>query len=84
MSNYKYIGGAFKVSIAIESYPSFKYPSDSFKPVSLPLISIGYEYLGKRKQVKTRFKKQLQKILSDLHVDLLQVNEFMTQQGMHL
>lgn len=76
MNKYKYIGGLHKVSITIESYNSFQYPSDEFIPVKFPLYSIGYDKLGKRKQVKTRSKKQLIKIFQDLKVNPLQVNDF--------
>lgn len=75
MEKYKYIGGIHKVSITVENYNSFQYPSDEFRPVSLPLYSIGYDKLGKRKQVKTRSKKQLIKIFKDLKVNPLKWNE---------
>jgi hypothetical protein len=76
MNKYKYIGGMHKVSITIESYNSFQYPCEQFRPVKFPLYSIGYDKLGKRKQVKTRSKKQLIKIFKDLKVNPLSVNEF--------
>ena len=77
MEKYKYIGGIHKVSVTIESYKSYEYPCEQFRPSFLPLYSIGYDKLGKRKQVKTRSKKQLIKILKDLRVNPLNVNELL-------
>ena len=84
MKKYKYIGGTHKVSFTLESYSSFEYPSNEFKQVFLPLYSIGYDKLGRRKQIKTRSKKQLIKILQDLKVNPLSVNELMVEQEKNL
>ena len=82
MEKYKYIGGVHKVSFTIESYDSFQYPANEFIPLKFPLYSIGYDKLGKRKQVKTRSLKQLKKICSDLKVDMTFINEMIkVQQG---
>lgn len=69
-----YIGGLHKVSITIEEYNSFVYPSEQFLPTKLPLYSVGYDKLGKRKKVSVRSKKQLIKIFKDLKVNPLKVN----------
>lgn len=68
MNYKKYLGGIHKVSIIVDSYDSFQYPSDQFKPVKFPLYKIGYDKLGVRHQKVTRSLKMRNKILQELKV----------------
>jgi hypothetical protein len=65
----KYIGGVYKVSIIVDNYNSFEYPSESFRPIKLPVYKIGYDKLGKRYQKVTRSPKMRNKILRELKVE---------------
>ena len=65
----KYIGGVYKVSIIVDNYNSFEYPSNEFRPIKLPVYKIGYDKLGKRYQKVTRSPKMRNKILRELKVE---------------
>ena len=70
----KYLGGIHKVSIIVDNYDSFEYPSNEFKPIKLPVYKIGYDKLGKRYQKVTRSLKIRNKILEELKVNPLKIN----------
>jgi hypothetical protein len=76
--SYVYLGGTHKVSLTIDEYESFQYPSEQFLQVKLPVYSVGYDKLGKRKKVSIRSKKQLLKIFQDLKVNPLKYNKLIT------
>ena len=69
ISMRKYIGGVHKVSIIVDNYNSFEYPSIVFNPIKLPVYKIGYDKLGKRYQKVTRSPKIRNKILQELGVN---------------
>jgi hypothetical protein len=64
----KYLGGIHKVSIIVDTYNSFQYPSKEFIPIKFPLYKIGYDKLGTRHQKVTRCLKMRNKILQELKV----------------
>lgn len=69
--NSCYLGGKYKVNFTITSHNSFKYPSDLFCPVKIPVYEITWDKLGKRKKVSVRSKKQVVELFTKLEVNPL-------------